>query len=148
MGSVVIGVIGTLLGVLLAGTFQLVQGRLNRRWQQEDLLGKRRDLLSDVKRAVYAEYLRAISGSYAQALARQREPSENGKLLAATAEIEILSRMDVAGPASDLTTTVMAVHSKIAQNPEAADELVPDVNRRRYELIDLFKADLGLPPRR
>ena len=27
-----------------------------------------------------------------------------------------------------------------------AREAVEDVNRRRYELIDVFKADVGLPP--
>jgi hypothetical protein len=137
MGSVVVGVIGTLLGVLVGGAIQQMQTARNRKWQQLDSLGS-------TKRRVYVEYLRSISASYAQAMSGHRSRSEDANLLAATAEIEILSGVEVSGPARDLVNTVIDVHSSIASGADVTETVVADVDHRRYELIDLFKADLGL----
>ncbi|MGW1995325.1 hypothetical protein [Embleya sp. NPDC001921] len=137
MGSVVVGVMGTLLGVLIGGALQQAQALRNRKWQRADSLG-------DAKRHVYAEYLRSISASYAQALSGQRSRSEDANLLAATAEIEILSGREVSGPARDLVNAVIDTHSRIAAGAGVTDAMVADVDRRRYEVIDLFKSELGL----
>ncbi|MFI6984032.1 hypothetical protein ACIBSV_36205 [Embleya sp. NPDC050154] len=137
MGSVVVGVIGTLMGVLIGGALQQAQASRNRKWQRADSLG-------DAKRHVYAEYLRSISASYAQALSGQRSRSEDANLLAATAEIEILSGREVSGPARDLVNAVIDTHTRIAAGAGVTDAMVADVDRRRYEVIDLFKSDLGL----
>jgi hypothetical protein len=88
MGSVVVGVIGTLLGVLIGGAIQQIQTSRARKWQREDSL-------SNTKRAVYAEYLRAIGASFAQAMSGHRSRSEDANLLAATAEIEVLCGKEV-----------------------------------------------------
>ena len=53
----------------------------------------------------YAEYVRSISASYAEALSGQRSRAEDAGLLAATAEIEILSGREVWVPARELTDT-------------------------------------------
>lgn len=140
MGSVIVGIVGTLLGVLVGGTVQHVQALRNRKWQKEDAL-------NNTKRSVYAEYLRSISASYAQAKSGHRSPSEDGNLNAALAEIQVLSREEVWRPARDLVTTVIDVHSKISAGTAGAEALVPNVDRRRLEVIDLFKADLGLEAR-
>lgn len=137
MGSVIVGVIGTLLGVLVGGAIQQLQAKRNRTWQREDSL-------ANAKRHVYAEYLRAISASYAQAISGDRRRSEDANLLAATAEIEILSGAEVGGPVRDLVDIIIDVHSRIADGTVAADAVVPDVDRRRREVIDLFRSDLGL----
>jgi hypothetical protein len=141
MSATVVGVIGTLLGVVIGATAQQLQAVRNRAWQQADLL-------RTVKRTIYAEYLRSISASYAQALSGHRSRSEDASLLAATAEIEVLAGADVAVPVRDLTTTVISVHSGIAAGTGVAQAVVADVDRRRYDVIDLFKADLGLKPLR
>ncbi|MFG3268429.1 MULTISPECIES: hypothetical protein [Streptomyces] len=140
MGSVVVGVVGTLLGVLIGGALQQMQSSRNRRWQREDSL-------SDAKRRVYTEYLRAISASYAQAMSGQRDRSEDGRLNAATAEITVLSGRDVHKPACELTDTVLDVHSRIAASAGVTAVEVADVNRRRHELIERFKSDLHIAPR-
>lgn len=139
MGSVLIGVLGTLLGVVLGGALQQVQASRARKWQQEDSL-------RGTKRAAFAEYLRSISASYAQAMSGVRTRSEDANLYAAAAQIEVLCGAAVAGPARQLTDTVIDVHSAIARGAGVARETVEDVDRRRYELIDLFKSDVGLPP--
>ena len=92
MGTAIVGVAGALLGVLAGGFLQLLQGARNRRWQREDALGK-------LKQAVYAEYLRAISASYGQAMAGDRSRGEDARLHAAAAEIDVLAGREVAGPA-------------------------------------------------
>ncbi|MGW7382752.1 hypothetical protein [Streptomyces sp. NPDC054794] len=99
MGAVVVGVIGTLLGVLVGGALQQSQASRNRKWQREDSL-------TDARRTAYAEYLRSISASYAQAVSGQRHRAEDGRLLAVTAEIEVLAGRDVSGPARDLVNSV------------------------------------------
>jgi hypothetical protein len=145
MGAVVVGVIGTLLGVLIGGAVQHLQALGTRKWQKEDSL-------STTKQAVYAEYLRSISASYAQTKSGHRRASEDANLLAAAAQIEVLCRDKVSGPARDLVSKVIAVHHKIAAGTGVVDVEVEaeaeDVDRRRYELIDLFRDDLGLGPRR
>jgi hypothetical protein len=40
--------------------------------------------------------------------------------------------------------TVIDVHSRIATGTGVAEVVVAEIDRRRYEVIDLFKADLGL----
>jgi hypothetical protein len=140
MGSVITGVVGTLLGVLVGGAVQQLQASRNHKWQRQDSLGSAR-------RTVYAEYLRSISASYAQAMSGQRTRSEDAALHAATAEIEILSGLEVSGPARELTNTVIDVHSSLAAGTGVPEAVVADVDRRRYEVIDLFKADLGLRTR-
>ena len=48
------------------------------------------------------------------------------------------------GRPGDLANTVIDVHSKIAAGTGVAVAVVASVDRRRYEVIDLFKADPGL----
>jgi hypothetical protein len=141
MGDAVVGITGTLLGVLIGAAAQHMQAFRNRRWLQEDAL-------SNTKRGVYADYLRAISASYAQAMSGHRSRSEDANLHAATAEIEVLSGGDVSRPARDLVNMVIDVHSKIAAGTGVSELAVADVDRRRYEVIELFKADLGLKTHR
>jgi transcription initiation factor TFIIIB Brf1 subunit/transcription initiation factor TFIIB len=137
MGSVIVGVIGTLMGVLVGGAIQQLQASRNRHWQQQDSL-------NNTKRGVYAEYLRSISASYAQAMSGRRSRSEDANLYAAAAEIEVLSGEEVSGPARSLVEAVIEVHSGIAEGTGVAEAVVDDVDRRRHRVIDLFKADLGL----
>ena len=138
MGTVVAGIAGTLLGILVTGTIQQLQAAKARRW-------KRADSLADAKRRVYSEYLRAISASYTQALSGRRSRPDDTALLAATAEIEILAGPETAGPARLLVNAVLDVHARIAEGTGVATSEVADVDRRRYKLIDLFKADLDIP---
>lgn len=139
MAAVVVGVAGTLLGVLLGGALQQVQASRTRRWQREDSL-------RDARSAVYAEYLRSISASYVQAMSGVRTRSEDYSLLAATARIEVLCGATIAGPARQLADTVIDVHSRIAAGAGVPQQEVEDVDRRRRELIARFKADLRLQP--
>jgi len=138
VGPILVGVMGTLIGVLLGGALQQLQASRARRWQQQDAL-------KGAKRAAFAEYLRSISASYAQAMSGVRTRSEDASLHAATAQIEVLCGVAVAGPARELTEMVINVHSEIAAGTGVAQEIVDGVNRRRYEVIDLFKSDVGLP---
>jgi hypothetical protein len=137
MGSVVVGVAGTLLGVLIGGALQQMQASRNRRWQQEDAL-------SAAKQNAYSEYLRSISASYGQAKSGQRNRSEDGRLHAATAEIEILAGKEVSRDARKLVEWVIEAHSMIADGASDEEAGVAEVNRDRYAVIELFKADLGL----
>jgi len=140
MGSAIVGVIGTLLGLLIGAAAQQVQASRSRNWQQADLL-------RTIKRRVYAEYLRSISASYAQALSGHRTRTEDASLLAATAEIEILSDTEVSAPARELTNTVINVHSEIASGAGVPKSDIEKADRDRYKVIDIFKADLGFKPR-
>lgn len=137
MGTALVGVGGALLGVLVGGFLQLLQASRTRRWQREDALGK-------LKQAVYAEYLRSISASYGQAMADERSRSEDARLHAATAEIEVLAGREVSGPARDLANTVIDVHTKIAAGGGVEEVTVAAVDRRRLAVIELFKTDLGI----
>jgi hypothetical protein len=103
-----------------------------------------RGLDQKTKRGVYAEYLRSISASYAQAMSGVRSRSEDANLHAAAAEIEVLSGGEVSAPARDLVNTVIDVHSRIAAGAGVTEAEVASVDHRRYEVIELFKADLGL----
>jgi hypothetical protein len=132
----VVAVIGTLSGTVLGGLVHGVHAWTSRR-------SHRADSLSDTKRRVYAEYLRSISASYAQAEAGHWSATEEANLRAAAAEIEILAGPHIAGPAQDLVSTVVDVHKAVAANKDDARSRVPDVNRDRYRLIELFKADLA-----
>jgi hypothetical protein len=138
MGTVIAGIAGTLLGILVTGVIQQLQASRTRRWN-------RADSLADAKRRVYSEYLRAISASYAQALSGHRGRPDDAALLTATAEIEILAGPEVAGPARRLTDEVLDVHARIAENAGVTESRVSGVDRRRHALIDLFKADLDIP---
>jgi ABC-type amino acid transport system permease subunit len=140
VGSVIIGMVGTLLGVVIGSVLQHMQASRNRRWQSDDSL-------SQARRKVYVEYLRSISASYAQAMSGERSRTEDGRLHAATAEIEILAGHEVSVPARELTDTIIEVHSAIAKGTGVEEALVA-ADHRRYEMIALFKADLGIPPRR
>jgi hypothetical protein len=135
MGSVIAGVIGTLLGVLLGGALQQLQASRARGWQREDAL-------VGTKRAVFAEYLRSISASYAQAMSGNRTRSEDANLHAATAQIEVLCDAAVFEPVRALTASVIDVHSRIAAGTGVDESEVDDVDRRRRHVIDLFKADI------
>ncbi|MDL4815227.1 hypothetical protein [Actinomadura opuntiae] len=138
MGTVVVGIVGTLLGVLVTGTLQQLQAARARKWT-------RSDSLTDVKRRVYTEYLRAVSASYAQALSGKRGRPDDAALLVATAEIEILADARVAEPARRLADTVLEVHARIARDDGVTASEVEDVDQRRRALIGLFKTDLGIP---
>ena len=74
----------------------------------------------------------------------RRSPSEDANLNAAAAEIQILSGAKVAGPARNLADAVIKVHSAIADGTGVAKAEVDEVDRCRYELIDLFRVDLEL----
>ncbi|MEV6620512.1 hypothetical protein AB0M83_02960 [Amycolatopsis sp. NPDC051106] len=139
MGTAVVGVAGALLGVLAGGFLQHLLAARTRRWQREDALGK-------LKQAGYAEYLRSISASYGQALAGERSRTEDARLHAATAEIEVLAGAEVSGPARELATTVIDVHTKIAGGDGVEEAEVAAVDARRLEVIALFKIDLGIEP--
>jgi hypothetical protein len=139
MGAVMVGVAGTLLGVLFGGVLQQVQASRIRRWQREDWL-------RDAKSAAYAEYLRSISASYVQAMSGVRTRSEDYSLYAATARIEVLCGAAIAGPARQLADTAIDVHSRIAAGAGLPQQEVAGVDRRRRELIARFKADLRLAP--
>jgi hypothetical protein len=137
MGTVIAGIAGTLLGILVTAAIQHLQATRARRWN-------RADSLADAKRRVYSEYLRAVSASYAQALSGHRGRPDDAALLTATAEIEILAGPGIAGPARLLTDEVLDVHARIAENAGVTESRVNDVDRHRHVLIDLFKADLQI----
>ncbi|WP_326951210.1 hypothetical protein OG439_21950 [Amycolatopsis sp. NBC_01307] len=137
MGTVIVGVAGTLLGVLFGGALQHLQASRAHRWQRDDALGK-------LKQAAYAEFLRSISASYGQAMAGQRTRTEDARLHAVTAEIEVLADREVSGPVRDLTGTIIDVHSKLAEGVGVEQATLAAVDRRRLEVVALFKADLGI----
>ena len=139
MGSVLVGVVGTLLGVVLGGALEQVQASRARRWQRDDAL-------RNTKRAVYAEYLRSISTSYVQAMSGLRTRSEDANLYAATAQIDVLCSPAISEPARELTETVISVHYRIASGGGVAQGEIVDVDSRRRQLIGLFKTDIGLSP--
>jgi len=148
MNSAAVGVIGTLLGVVVGGALQEFREWRKRRWNKEDLL-------SDHKRIAYAQYVRSISASFAEAEAGVLAPREHGNLRAATAEIQILSAKEVSGPVSELTETVVKTHEELAKaaslsqtekekEKEKILAKIEDVNRARLAVIELFKGDLAV----
>ncbi|MFF5288608.1 hypothetical protein [Paractinoplanes globisporus] len=144
MNSAAVGVIGTLLGVVVGGALQEFREWRKRRWNKEDLL-------SDHKRIAYAQYVRSISASFAEAEAGVLAPREHGNLRAATAEIQILSAKAVSGPVSELTETVVKTHEELAKaaslsqtEKEKILAKIEDVNRARLAVIELFKGDLAV----
>jgi hypothetical protein len=92
---------------------------------------------------VYAEYLRSISTSYVQAMSGLRTRSEDADLYAGTAQIDVLCGAAVSGPARELTDAVINVHSRIATGAGVAQGEIDDVDRRRRQLVGVFKADIG-----
>jgi hypothetical protein len=161
MGSAVVGVVGTLLGVLIGSYFQRKQAESDRKsreaelelayqQQQQDLERSHRwrkeDLLADTKRKVYTEYLRAIDASYAQADAGLRTRTEDEKLSTAVAEIELLCGLEIRERVRRHSETVLSVHNKLAstQDKTAVRPEVRAADEERVKVIGLFKNDLGI----
>jgi len=131
----VISVIGTLLGVVIGIIGQEYLARRNRQAQVEELL------VTEARR-VYAEFLRAISASYVQAVAGERTRTEDNSLRAAAAEIQLLSGKALSEPVQALVEQIIAKHSQIAADPSLASAVAEEMNSGRIAIIDLFKADL------
>jgi hypothetical protein len=140
MASVVVAVIGSLLGVALGISAQYLQAQRTHRDQVNDAL-------RDTKRRVYAEFLRSISASYAQAKSGSGY-SGDASLLQATAEIELLAGPEVAIQARQLSEQVIGVHARLRDDPAVDQTEVPGVDRDRMRLVELFQHDLQLAPRR
>jgi 3-deoxy-D-manno-octulosonate 8-phosphate phosphatase KdsC-like HAD superfamily phosphatase len=129
MTTAIIAVIGGLLGVLIGFIPQFMQ----RKWQ-----------LRDLKREAYAELLRSISASYAQAHSGGGN-FEDANILKATAVIELLAEPRVARAARRLQVQVDRAHQILRkQGGEAAKEEVEKANDERLELINLFQQELGI----
>jgi hypothetical protein len=129
MTTAIIALIGTLLGVVIGFIPQFMQ----RKWQ-----------LRDLKREAYAELLRSISASYAQASSGGGN-SEDANILKATAVIELLAKPSLAGKARELQEQVDCAHKILrSQGREAASKEVEKSNDKRLELIVLFQKDLGV----
>lgn len=129
MTTAIIALIGTLLGVVIGFIPQFMQ----RKWQ-----------LRDLKREAYAELLRSISASYAQASSGGGN-SEDANILKATAVIELLAEPSVAEKARELQEQVDRAHKILrSQGREAASKEVKRSNDKRPELIVLFQKDLGV----
>jgi hypothetical protein len=80
-----------------------------RRWELEDL-----------KREAYAELLRSISASFAQAYYGEGT-SEDSNILKATAVIELLAEKNISEPARDLQVKVDSTHRLLrSDRPDAA----------------------------
>jgi hypothetical protein len=130
--SALIAVAGSLLGVALGFFAQHLQA---------DLAHRRH--LDDLKREAYAELLRAVSASYAQA-SSGGGTSEDAALLKATAVIQLLAGSEIGSAARNLERQVGAAHALLRQSGyEAARAKIDAADQSRLELIRLFKADLG-----
>jgi hypothetical protein len=155
MGTAIVGVVGSLLGVVLGFLGQSLRARQERKLA-----------IVNAKREVYAEFLRSISASYAEAKSdaeltsqrrsllrptNQRQAShyndgpEDAKLLAATASIELLANLAIHKKARELSNQVREAHKKIRANDPNAEKDVSRVDQERYKLIEDFKRDLGIP---
>jgi hypothetical protein len=133
MASTIIAVVGSLLGVVLGFLVQRLQA---------DVAHRRH--LDDLKREAYAELLRSISASYAQA-SSGGGTSEDAALLKATAVIELLSGPGIASAARRLADQVGAAHELLrGSGQEAARAAIDAADSSRLELIGFFKADLGI----
>lgn len=129
MATAIIALIGGLVGVVIGFIPQFMQ----RKWQ-----------LRDLKREAYAELLRSISASYAQASSGGGS-SEDANILKATAVIDLLAEPSVARAARKLQEQVDRTHKILrSQGYEAASKEVEKANDERLELIDLFQKDLGV----
>ncbi len=157
--AAIVAATATLLGVTLGLVFQYLRARQEHKWA-----------LEAAKREAYAEFLRSISASYAQAKseARSRQshesetkspqtekpqgPSqeshkeEEADLRAATARIVLLAKQDIYEEASAITEKAIKAHDKLRSGDPTAKGAVKAVNRRREALIGQFKDDLGIPP--
>lgn len=159
MGAAIVGVVGSLLGVLLGFIGQSLRARQERKLAMDT-----------AKREIYAEFLRSISASYAQAkseaksvrtIPQEAKPSqsdtqeakpsqskvpEDANLLAATAAIELVADQTISKPARELSDRVICVHNKLRRDLSADEKDVPKVNEQREDLIKLFQKDLGILP--
>jgi hypothetical protein len=155
MGAAIVAAVAGLLGVALGYLGQYLRARQEHKWAIET-----------VKREAYAEFLRSISASYAQAESeaefqqshrsgtkssqtdkpQQSHKSEDADLRAATASIVLLAKREIHEKASDLTEQIIKVHNRLRGGDSAAQDDVSGVNSNRLALIELFKDDLGIPP--
>ena len=149
MGIAIVGVVGSLLGVLLGFLGQSFRARQEHKWAIET-----------AKREIYSEFLRSISASYAQAKSEaksrqgdtpeaetaQSHVPEDSDLLAATAAIELLANQTISKAARELSNRVIEVHVKLRRDLSIDKSEVPDINKEREKLIELFQKDLGIPP--
>jgi hypothetical protein len=134
--SALIAVAGSLLGVVLGFFAQHLLA---------DLAHRRH--LDDLKREAYAEMLRAVSASYAQA-SSGGGTAEDAALLKATTVIELLAAPEIGSAARNLEHLVSTTHTLLRQSGyEAARAKVEDADQARLDLIRLFKADLGIRQR-
>lgn len=128
MTTAIIALIG-LLGVVIGFIPQFFQDK----WQ-----------LRDLRREAYAELLRSISASYAQADSGGGN-SEDANILKATTVIELLAEPRIASAARQLQEQVDHVHTILrGQGREVAREEIEKANHKRLELIKLFQKDLGV----
>lgn len=134
MASVIIAVVGSLLGVVLGFLAQFLQANRAHRWQ-----------LEDIKRQAYAEFLRSISASYAQARSRAGD-SEDANILRATTVIELIAEDKLAEQTRQLSNDVIEAHNILRDGGSEKDAGVDGVDTARKGLVDLFKADLGIAP--
>src|SRR5450755_2067446 len=104
MLSALIAVAGSLLGVVLGFFAQHLQA---------DLAHRRH--LDDLKREAYAELLRAVSASYAQA-SFDGGTSEDAALLKATAVIQPLAAPEIGSAARNLEKQVSMAHELLRQS--------------------------------
>ena len=129
MTTAIIAVIGSLLGVVIGFIPQLMQHK----WQ-----------LRDLRREAYAELLRSISASFAQAHSGGGT-SEDANILKATTVIELLAEPRIGKATRQLQEQVDRAHKVLrSQGDKAATKEVELANDERLELIDLFQKDLGV----
>jgi hypothetical protein len=112
---------------------QYLQASLAHKWHLEDL-----------KREAYAELLRSISVSYAQAFAGEGT-SEDASILRAVTVIELLAKTNIADSARQLAIQVSRAHEVLrSEGYEAARDEIGQADHGRLELIRLFQPDLGI----
>jgi len=130
MNTATIAVIGSLLGVVLGFTPQILQHK----WQ-----------LRDLRREAYAELLRSISASYSQAQSGGGS-SEDANILKATTVIELLAEPRIASAARHLQKQVDYAHRLLRGQGDkaAAKREAEKADDERLELIKLFQKDLGV----
>jgi hypothetical protein len=138
VSTAIIAVAGSLLGVVLGFIAQYLQAGKARRWQLEDL-----------KREAYAELLRSISASFAQAYYGEGK-SEDSNILKATAMIQLLAEKNISESARDLQVHVDRTHRLLrSDGPDAAQDEIDETDQERIALIVKFKEDLHIrPPRK